>query len=227
MNNTEDKPSFMSASLQSFLWQRTVELLGLSICMVSLCLMLILITANENDPSFNTASAQEIQNWFGLAGAHVAAGLFQTFGLPAFGFCLAPFIWGVRLITDKCLHRWKWRLPVLFVSVVLLSMAVYGVFDAAETDPRGGLTGRYMVAAMMPLFSDMALPASLSARQLIGGIAAALGTATFFWASALSKRHWTGLAVAARFLRMISRPVTVACDGGQKQRPKPNSLSQN
>ena len=208
MNNTEDKPSLMSASLQSFLWQRTVELLGFSICMVSLCLLLILITANENDPSFNTASAQEIQNWFGLAGAHVAAGLFQTFGLPAFGFCLAPFIWGVRLITDKCLRRWKWRLPVLFISVVLLGMAAYGVFDTAEKDPRGGLTGRYLVAAMVPLFADLDLPDSLSARQLVGSIAAALGTATFFWASALSKRHWTGLAVVPRFLRMIFQPVS-------------------
>ena len=208
MNNTEDKPSLMSASLQSFLWQRTVELLGFSVCVVSLCLLLVLITANENDPSFNTASAQEIQNWFGLAGAHLAAGLFQAFGLPAFGLCLAPFIWGVRLITEKRLHSWKWRLPVLIVSVVLLGMAAYGVFETAETGPRGGLTGHYVVAAMVPLFADVALPASLSARQLIGSIAAALGTAAFFWASALSKRHWTGLAVGPRFLRVISQPVT-------------------
>ena len=222
MNNTEDKPSFMSASLQSFLWQRTVELLGLTICVVSLCLLLVLITANENDPSFNTASAQEIQNWFGLAGAHLAAGLFQTFGLPAFGFCLAPFIWGVRLITEKRLHRWKWRLPVLIVSVVLLGMAAYGVFETAETGPRGGLTGRYVVAAMVPLFADVALPASLSARQLIGSIAAALGTAAFFWASALSKQHWTGLAVVPRFLRVISQPVT----DGLRRRAKAKAEAQ-
>ena len=119
----------MSASLRSFLWQRIVELLGFAICMVSLCLLLVLITANENDPSFNTASTQEIQNWFGSVGAHVAAGLYQMFGLSAFGFSLAPFIWGVRLITDKCLHRWKWRLPMLIVSVVLVSVAAYGLFD--------------------------------------------------------------------------------------------------
>ena len=62
MNNTEEKPSLMSASLQSFLWQRIVELLGLVICVVSLCLLVALVSANENDPSFNTASAQDVEN---------------------------------------------------------------------------------------------------------------------------------------------------------------------
>ena len=208
MSDIEDKTSLMSASLRSFLWQRILELLGFAICMVSLCLLLVLITAKENDPSFNTASAQEIQNWFGSAGAHVAAGLYQMFGLPAFGFSLAPFIWGVRLITDKRLYRWKWRLPVLFIAVILLSMAACGMFDATVTDPRGGLVGRYMVAALIPLLADMNLPDSLSVRQFIGGMAAALGTFAFLWASALSKRHWTGLAVVPRFFRVISQRVT-------------------
>ena len=207
MSDTEDKPSLMSASLRSFLWQRIVELLGFAICMVSLCLLLVLITANENDPSFNTASAQEIQNWFGSAGAHASAGLYQMFGLPAFCFSLAPLIWGLRLITDKRLHRWKWRLPVLFISVLLLSMAACSVFDTTVTDPRGGLVGRYLVAAMIPLLADMNLPDSLSVRQFIGSISAILGTAAFLWASALSQRHWTGLVVVPRFLRMISQRV--------------------
>ena len=208
MSDIEDKPSLMSASLRSFLWQRIVELLGLAICVVSLCLLLVLITANENDPSFNTASAQEIQNWFGSAGAHVAAGLYQMFGLPAFGFSLAPFIWGVRLITDKRLHRWKWRLPVLFISVLLFSMAACGMFDITVKDSSGGLAGRYAVAALMPLLADINLPDSLSVRQFIGSMAAALGTVSFLWASALSKRHWTGLVVVPRFLRAISQRVT-------------------
>ena len=208
MSGIEDKTSLMSASLRSFLWQRIVELLGFAICMVSLCLLLVLITANKNDPSFNTASVQEIQNWFGSAGAHVAAGLYQMFGLPAFGFSLAPFIWGVRLITDKRFHRWKWRLPVLFISVLLLSMAAGGMFDATVTDSRGGLVGRYMVAALIPLLADMNLPDNLSVRQFIGSMAAALGTFAFLWASALSKRPWTGLVVVPRFLRVISQRVT-------------------
>ena len=58
MSDTEDKPPLMSAGLRSFLWQRFIELLGFAMCVASLCLLLVLVTANENDPSFNTASAQ-------------------------------------------------------------------------------------------------------------------------------------------------------------------------
>ena len=70
MNNTEDKPPLMSAGLQFFLWQRTIELIGLVICFVSLSLLMVLVTANDNDPSLNTASAQDVQNWFGAWGAN-------------------------------------------------------------------------------------------------------------------------------------------------------------
>jgi len=97
---------------------------------------------------------------------------------------------------------------VLFVSVLLLSMAAYGVFDTAVTGPRGGLVGRYVVAALMPLLADMNLPDSLSVRQFIGSLAAALGTVAFLWASALSKRQWTRLVVVPRVLKVISQRFT-------------------
>ena len=222
MIDTENKSPLMSAGLRSFLWQRIIELLGLAICMVSFFLFTVLVTANENDPSFNTASAHEIQNWFGLPGANLAAGLYLMFGLPAFGFCLALFIWGIRLIADKRLNRWKWRLPMLFISVILLSMAAYGVFDSAENDPRGGLTGRYAVMSLVPLFAEMALPDGLSARQAIGSIGAALGTVAFLWASALSKRHWTGLTAVPRYLRVVIDPVT----GGLRRLVEANGEAQ-
>ena len=208
MIDSENKSPLMSAGLRSFLLQRIIELLGFAICVVSFFLFLVLVTANENDPSFNTASAQEIQNWFGLAGANLAAGLYMLFGLPAFGFCLALFIWGVRLIADKRLNRWKWRLLMLLFSVILLSMAAYGVFHSEENGTRGGLMGRYVVMSLVPFFAEMTLPDSLSARQVVGSIGAALGTVAFLWASALSKRHWTGLVSLPRYLRVVIDPVT-------------------
>ena len=66
MSDTEDKPPLMSAGLQTFLWHRLVEVSGLVICVLALCLLIILLTANTSDPSLNTASAREVQNWFGL-----------------------------------------------------------------------------------------------------------------------------------------------------------------
>ena len=116
MSDTEDKPPLISAGLQTFLWHRLVEVSGLVICVLALCLLIILLTANTSDPSLNTASAREVQNWFGLWGANLANLLYQAVGLSAVGFGLAPFIWGTRLITTKRLNKWKWRLPVLVLA---------------------------------------------------------------------------------------------------------------
>ena len=133
MSDNEDKPPLMSAGLQTFLWHRLVEVSGLVICALSLGLLVILLTANPADPSLNTASPREVQNWFGPSGANLANLLYQAVGLSALGFGLAPFIWGTRLITTKRLDKWKWRLPVLVLAVLLISVAVHGLFDNADS----------------------------------------------------------------------------------------------
>ena len=185
MNNTEEKPPLMSAGLQSFLWHRIIEILGLFICAISLCLLLILVTANDNDPSFNTASSQDVQNWFGLWGANLANFLFNAVGLSAVAFAVAPFVWGTRLIFNKKLIKWKWRLLVLFFSVVLLSMAAYGLFDSTDAVQRGGPTGRLCFGSLcLPIWQVR----GAVCPSLIGGVSAGIGMA-FFWATALSSSH--------------------------------------
>ena len=228
MSDIEDKPPLMSAGLQAFLWHRLVELSGLILCVLSACLLIVLLSAADTDPSFNTASAHEVQNWFGLWGANLANLLYQAVGLAAFGFAIAPFIWGARLITRKHLHKWKWRLPVLFLAVALLSMAVHGLFDSAGSGLRGGLVGYLGTEAGLSLLGDLSLPDWLSARQLVGLIAAGSGTALYIWASALSRYHIAGLSVLPRLARAAVRPVaavmrsrTAAPPEGRTADPEP------
>ncbi len=210
MSDNEDKPPLMSAGLQTFLWHRLVEVSGLVICALSLGLLVILLTANPADPSLNTASAREVQNWFGPWGANLANLLYQAVGLSALGFGLAPFIWGTRLITTKRLDKWKWRLPVLVLAVLLLSVAVHGLFDNADSGQRGGLTGRLGVDAALSLLGEITLPSWLSARQCVGIVAAGLGTALYIWAAALSRRQWAGLSVLPRLVRTLTQPLAAA-----------------
>ena len=115
---------------------------------------------------------------------------------------------GHKAIFNKKLIKWKWRLLVLFFSVVLLSMAAYGLFDSTDAVQRGGLTGRLGVSASLPLLANMALPGGLSARHLIGGVSAGIGMVSFFWATALSRSHWNGIAIVPRLLKVISQPIT-------------------
>ena len=210
MSDNEDKPPLMSAGLQTFLWHRLVEVSGLVICALSLGFLVILLTANPADPSLNTASAREVQNWFGPSGANLANLLYQAVGLSALGFGLAPFIWGTRLITTKRLDKWKWRLPVLVLAVLLISVAVHGLFDNADSGQRGGLTGRLGVDAALSLLGEITLPSWLSARQCVGIVAAGLGTALYIWAAALSRRQWAGLSVQPRLVRTLTQLLAAA-----------------
>ena len=59
--------------------------------------------------------------------------------------------------------------------------------------------GRYVVAALVPLFADMALPDSLSAASLSAALQQ-LWVQLLFFGLLLSKRYLTGLAVLPRFL---------------------------
>ena len=210
MSDTEDNTPLMSAGLQTFLWRRLVEVSGLFLCLLSVCLLIVLLTATNTDPSLNTASAREVQNWFGLWGANLANLLYQAVGLAAIGFAVAPFIWGTRLMTQKRLDKWKWRLPVLVLAIVMLSIAAHGLFDGADSGQRGGLTGDLGVDGALSLFGDITLPSWLSARQLIGLLAAGLGTALYIWAAALSRRHMAGLSVLPRLAAVLTQPVVAA-----------------
>ena len=205
MSDNEDKSPLMSAGLQTFLWHRLVEVSGLVICALSLGLLVILLTANPADPSLNTASAREVQNWFGPSGANLANLLYQAVGLSALGFGLAPFIWGTRLITTKRLDKWKWRLPVLVLAVLLISVAVHGLFDNADSSQRGGLTGRLGVDAALSLLGEITLSLAVGA-PVCGHFAAGLGTALYIWAAALSRRQWAGLSVLPRLVAPLPSP---------------------
>ena len=151
-------------------------------------------------------------------GANLANLLYQAVGLSALGFGLAPFIWGTRLITTKRLDKWKWRLPVLVLAVLLISVAVHGLFDNADSGQRGGLTGRLGVDAALSLLGEITLPSWLSARQCVGIVAAGLGTALYIWAAALSRRQWAGLSVLPRLVRTLTQPWPRLCAAGLQQK---------
>ena len=69
MNELEDKPPLMSDRFRLFLWRRLFEIAGVGVFFSGLLLAVILLSANSRDPSFNTASGQEIHNLLGPIGA--------------------------------------------------------------------------------------------------------------------------------------------------------------
>ena len=95
MNDIDDKTPLMSDRLQRFLWHRLFEIGGLAIFMAGLLLAAILISANSQDPSFNTASGQEVHNLLGPLGAEFATLLYDGFGIIA--------------LSSNCFPAWSYQ----------------------------------------------------------------------------------------------------------------------
>ena len=77
------KPLFSNAMLH-FLQHRLMEIFGLALFLLSCLLLIALITADKNDPSFTNISDAAVSNWLGPIGANMSAALISVIGLAAY-----------------------------------------------------------------------------------------------------------------------------------------------
>ena len=125
---------------------RRNEILAILLLAVGLLLALCLISAAfyPNDPSWNSAGANDTHNWAGAIGANVAATAFQFIGLAAFLLPLLLFAAAWRRFRRNAIHHPWTRIVGLLVLVIaasaLLSISqVKPLFDASVQP--GGLLG--------------------------------------------------------------------------------------
>src|SRR5688500_3692003 len=76
---------------------RVNEIFAVVLLAISVLIFLCLTSDASSDSTFNTASSQEIQYWFGVVGANFAEALFSAVGLVAYIFpaLLALIAWRV------------------------------------------------------------------------------------------------------------------------------------
>ena len=76
---------------------RLNEIIAVVLLAISVLIFLCLISYNQADPTFNTASSQKVQNWIGVVGANLAEVLFSAVGIVAYIFpaLLALIAWRV------------------------------------------------------------------------------------------------------------------------------------
>jgi S-DNA-T family DNA segregation ATPase FtsK/SpoIIIE len=76
---------------------RLNEIIAVVLLAVSVLIFLCLVSYNQSDPTFNTASSQKVQNWIGVVGANFAEALFSLVGLVAYIFpaLLALIAWRI------------------------------------------------------------------------------------------------------------------------------------
>ena len=216
MNEIDDKTPLMSDRLQRFLWHRLVEIGGLVIFVAGLLLAAILLSANSQDPSFNTASGQEVHNLLGPLGAEFATILYDGFGIIAGLLSLILLVWGVRIMVQKHLKRWRLRLLGLLVSLLCLSAGAHGLLAPVQATADGGMTGRLVFEAIIPLASQINWPEWVPLRILLASLFTLSGLAIYIWSSAISYRQMARSLGLARHLRRLlpalAKPAISAAD---------------
>ena len=214
MNELEDKPPLMSDRLRLFLWRRLFEIAGVGVFLSGLVLAAIVLSANSQDPSFNTASGQEVHNLLGPIGAELASFLYDSFGLIAGLLSLILLIWGARITAQKHLKRWRLRLLGLLVSLFLLSAGAHGLLAPIEASADGGMAGRLIFETSMPLTSQIIWPSWLSPRAVLGSIFTLTGLLIYIWSSAISYRQMASFIASIRHLRALlpALPIKGAAD---------------
>ena len=114
---------------------RANEILSVILLAFAVLMFLCLVSFNQSDPTFNTASSQKIQNWIGVVGANLAELLMTTVGITAYLLpaLLALIAW--RVFQSESLRPRVSRV----IGFVLFVVSLSGLASLAGW--QGGLTG--------------------------------------------------------------------------------------
>ncbi|NNE68554.1 MAG: DNA translocase FtsK [Pyrinomonadaceae bacterium] len=138
-------------------------------------MMLCLVSSDPMDPSLNTASSQEAQNWIGIVGSVVADLLFQFVGVFAYALPVILLIIGFRFLFSKSLYTPPARIlgTILFIlsgsSLVALGGFYGGVTGAAFSGLFTGLLNTVGAGILLSalLLTSLVLLTNVSYRSFI------------------------------------------------------------
>ncbi len=125
------------------------RLSGLGLVIFSFVTTLALFSFHSDDPSFNSISTEDqIHNWMGEFGSHIADLLFQLIGISAFFFCLIVFGIGSKMMSR---FGSKHLLPKIIIAPFCI--LCFATFFASMPQPDwwnfnsfGGVNGSFILA---------------------------------------------------------------------------------
>ena len=104
--------------------QRSMALVAAAAFIVGgLVLLVTLASYRPSDPSFNTAAAGPVLNWFGAGGAYVADALLTLLGPPVALVLPLFLVFGLRLARGARIGRWGRTLSLALIGVMLIGTA--------------------------------------------------------------------------------------------------------
>ena len=100
-------------TIQNFLFNRIIELFGVSIIFLNCFIFLSILSFSPLDPSLSNSTIYEMSNFGGRIGANISDILIQLFGYSSFLLSLVLLSWSYKLIFQK-------SLPLFFLNLFLL-----------------------------------------------------------------------------------------------------------
>ncbi|MBN1405036.1 MAG: DNA translocase FtsK [Candidatus Omnitrophica bacterium] len=153
--------------------QRINEIFGLAFLAVAILVLISLVSYNPDDVRFlSSASQRQVDNFAGIVGAYIAAGLFFTLGWGAYIIPFLCFTWAANKFLGREPQKMYLKISgtiVLFLaSSILLSMifgstnvmkvksgGVIGLFLSDSLIRYFGRVGTYVLAVMLVIMSAL------------------------------------------------------------------------
>ncbi len=134
-NRASRHPSWPKHSIRGKRQGYSSEILGIGFIFLAISLLLSLMSFNPKDPSWISASDQEVQNYLGRFGASLSETLFQFTGLPAFALPLGFLYLGIYILFP----REKKKIWSKAMGIILFSLVLSGLFSLLSSPVSWGI----------------------------------------------------------------------------------------
>ncbi|HVF30934.1 MAG TPA: DNA translocase FtsK 4TM domain-containing protein [Pyrinomonadaceae bacterium] len=194
---------------------RLNEILAVVLLAVSVLIFLCLISYNQSDPTFNTASSQRVQNWIGVVGANLAEALFSAVGLVAYIFPALMALIAWRVFQSESLRP---RLSqVIGFSLVVVSVSSLASLVGWHGGILGALVATYSVRLLSTVGAIVFLIALATTSILL------ISNFTLTWAFSHLEVAWGNLKIhydewKAKRREARSGEINLAKERGEKRR---------
>jgi len=188
MNELEENTPLVSAPVRTFIQNSAISVVGVCLIIAGAVIVVMLGSADQGDPSYNTASGANVKNWLGVTGAQVSSFLFEMAGPMAFIMAVPFFAWGVRIARFCHMPRWKARLVMVVLSWLFLTGAAELLFGTEVSGRAGGEIGRLYVGFVDLLTRNMIPIDGLNIALIAGGLSGLAGIVCLLWGSAVPAR---------------------------------------
>ena len=132
--------------INSIIKNRLIELLGISLILVSIFLLLSIVSYSPSDPNFiYTPENTEIKNIGGFYGSVISDFLLQSLGLISIFLAFNLFYWGLKLTTQKTISNFITKIFFIFIYIVFGTTVLNILYNNSFwliDNGNGGFVGR-------------------------------------------------------------------------------------